>query len=307
MSLKEKIKENCKIHTYHFNTKFRQKYYKNPSSKCTMGFNLSSKFSAVRLSSLSLPNSWYLFSSLLENNKFIIQMENTATNNTEVLEVVIPEGNYSSTDLETFLNSTYFYESGRTYGFVKIKFTINKLNLKSQFSLVNTNIESDVKFHLIFIDGNSTSIMTTCGWLLGFRYGKYFSIKDEIYSEGLFDGAGDKYIYFCLVSRDLNGNNNHKIIFDNEREMSLSNLENPKVILSKIHMRNGKFSINLDTEVDNAYSFNKLIIFSKPKEFDKVSISLLDEYGQEIFLNNMDFSFSLEFTEYDAIDLINDL
>ena len=108
MSLKEKIKENCKIHTYHFNTKFRQKYYKNPSSKCTMGFNLSSKFSAVRLSSLSLPNSWYLFSSLLENNKFIIQMENTATNNTEVLEVVIPEGNYSSTDLETFLNSTYF-------------------------------------------------------------------------------------------------------------------------------------------------------------------------------------------------------
>jgi len=307
MSLTEKLTEKLKIHTYHFNTKFREQYYKNPSSRCKMAFNLSERFHAVRLASLSLPNSWYLFSSLLENNKFIIQMENEATGNIEILEIIIPEGNYTAGDLETHLNTTYFCESGRTYGFSKIKFSINKINLKSQFSLVNTNIEENMKFHLVFIDSTTTSIMSCCGWILGFRYGKYYNIKDEIYSEGLFDGAGDKYVYFCLTNQHFNGHIKHKIIFDNEREMSLGDSSSPKIVLTKIHLRNGKFSINLDTDVDNAYSFNKMIIFSQPEEFDHISISLLDEYGQELFLNNMDFSFSLEFIEFKAEGLIGDI
>ena len=36
---------------------------------------------------------------------------------------IIPDGNYTSEDLELFLNTTYFCESGRTYGFIKIKFS----------------------------------------------------------------------------------------------------------------------------------------------------------------------------------------
>ena len=66
------------------------------------------------------------------NNRFTVQVENETTGSIEVLEVIIPDGNYTSNDLELFLNTTYFCESGRTYGFVKLKFTINKLTLKDK-------------------------------------------------------------------------------------------------------------------------------------------------------------------------------
>ena len=39
-------------------------------------------------------------------------------------------------------------------------------------------------------------IYNTLGWTLGFRLGNYIKIKQKIISEALFDGGGDRYIYF---------------------------------------------------------------------------------------------------------------
>lgn len=287
----EKISNENEIITYHFNTKFREDYYKNPSTRCNFPFTITDKFKALRLSQICIPNSWFLFSRLLNNNKFIIQYEDETNDNIEILEVFIPDGNYNPSELESFLNKTYFYESERTYGFSKIKFCINKTTLKSQFSLVNTNIDENIKFHLIFVDSNTSTIMATCGWILGFRYGKYYNVKDEVYSEGLYDGGGDRYVYFCLTNTELEDNyNKHVILLDNERESLKST-----VVLAKIYMKNGKFSINIDDEKDNMFTYNKVLILKNPKQFQSISVNLIDQYGQEIFLNNMDFSFSLEF------------
>ena len=291
MSLKDKIYSENEIITYHFNTKFRKNYYKNPSTRCILPFTLSDKFRAIRLSHIAIPNTWYLFSTLLNNNRFTVQVENETTGSIEVLEVIIPDGNYTSNDLELFLNTTYFCESGRTYGFVKIKFTINNLTLKSQFSLVNTSIEETIKFHVIFVEENTLNIMATSGWILGFRYGKYYNIKDEIFSEALFDGGGDRYVYFCLTNTELEDNyNKHIILLDNERESLKSNK-----VLSKLYLKNGKFSINVDDEVDNAFSYNKILVLKNAQSLSNIQINLIDQFGQEIYLNNMDFSFSLEF------------
>ena len=287
----EKILNENELITYHFNTKFRKEYYKTPSTRCDFPFNLTDKFKTVRLSHICIPNSWYLFSNLLKNNKFIIQLENEITDNIEILEVIIPDGNYTPLELENFLNTTYFHESGRVYGFNKIKFKISKNTLKSNFCLVNTSIEESIKFHLIFVSLDSISIMTTCGWILGFRYGKYYNVKDEVYSEGLYDGGGDRYVYFCLTNTELEDNyNKHIILLDNERESLKST-----IVMAKIYLKNGKFSINIDDEKDSVSSYNKILILKNSKQFQNISISLLDQYGQEVFLNNMDFSFSLEF------------
>ena len=35
--------------------------------------------------------------------------------------------------------------------------------------------------------------------------------------------------------------------------------------------------------------------FNGPVDFERIHLKLLDEYGNPIYLNNMDFSFSLEF------------
>lgn len=291
MSLNDKINNEIDTLTYHFNTKFRKFYYKTPSTRCELPFTLTDKFKAIRLAHICLPNSWYLFSKLLENNTFSIQIENTTTKSVEVLEVVIPEGSYTAPELELYLNSTYFHESGRTYGFGKIKFTINKITLKSQFSLVNTSIEETIQFHLIFITQTTSSLMSTAGWILGFRYGKYYNIKDEIFSEGLYDGGGDRYIYFCLTNTELEDSyNKHVILLDNERESLKSS-----AVLAKIHLINGKFSVVVDSGMDNMVSFSKTLILKTGKSLTNIGINLIDQYGQEVFLNNMDFSFSLEF------------
>ena len=65
------------------------------------------KFQAVRLSQICLPNSWYVFSNLLENNYFIVQIENEGSDQLEILEVIIPEGNYTADELETYLNDNF--------------------------------------------------------------------------------------------------------------------------------------------------------------------------------------------------------
>lgn len=293
MSLKKRIKNsNYSVETFHLNTKFRNEYYKTPSTKCTIPMKDTQKFQAVRLSQICLPNSWYVFSNLLENNYFIVQMENEGSDQLEILEVIIPEGNYTADELETYLNTTYFADSERIYGFRKIRFTINKHTLKSQFSLVDCGIESTLKFDLIFVKENTPSLMATCGWILGFRYGKYYNVRDEIYSEGLYDGGGDRYIYFCLTNTELeNGKTSHVIALDNEVESNDSTH-----VLSKIYLNNGKFSININEDRDNEISFNKSLILGKDITLTKgIDIKILDQYGQEIYLNNMDFSFTLEF------------
>ena len=292
-NFEKKIASKLETVTYHFNTKFRDKYYQTPSTKCRLTFLESEKFKSLTLQDICIPNSWYLFSNLLENNKFIIQIESTKSGSIEILEVVIPEGNWTPDELTTFLNKTYFYESGRTYGFVKIKMEINSQTLKTNFSMINTLIEDVLKFHIIFITGTTLSIMSTCGWLLGFRYGKYFNIKDELYSEALFDGGGDRYVYFCLNNKEFDEPyNKHLILLENERESNKS-----KTVLAKINLKNGKFALDIDENTESSISYKKTILLKKSKKISFLDINLLDQYGQEIFLNNMDFSFSIEFVK----------
>ena len=133
--------------------------------------------------------------------------------------------------------------------------------------------------------------MSTCGWLLGFRYGKYYNVKDDVQSEGLYDGGGDRYVYFCLTNTEFEDNyNKHVILLDNERESLKSS-----IVMAKLYLKNGKFSINIDDDKDTEYTYNKILILKTAKQLQNISINLIDQYGQEIFLNNMDFSFSLEF------------
>lgn len=293
-----RIEQAYEIESFHFNTKFRKNYYKTPSTKCELPFLLSDKFKSLTLQSICIPNSWYLFSELLENNKFIVQVENLTTESLEVLEVIIPEGNYTPEELTHFLNSTYFYESNRTYGFVKIKISIDKHTLKTSFHLVNTQIEEQIKFHLIFVEATTSSIMSTCGWLLGFRYGKYFNVKDEMYSEGLYDGGGDRYIYFCVTNNELEDvYNKHIILLDNERDHPKS-----QSVLAKIHLKNGKFALHTDESQDNELTYKKTLVLKNPRALSSLHINILDQYGQEIYLNNMDFSFSIEFVKSDDQD-----
>ncbi len=72
--------------------------------------------------------------------------------------------------------------------------------------------------------------------------------------------------------------------------------------MAKIHLKNGKFALHTDENPDNELTFKKTLVLKNPKALSSIHINLLDQYGQEIFLNNMDFSFSMEFTKSQDID-----
>ena len=86
---------------------------------------------------------------------------------------------------------------------------------------------------------------------------------------------------------DFNKNrNDNNIIF-------LDNSFIDKDILGKIYLRDGKFHVNVD-DSDGEGSLKKRE-FNGPVDFERIHLKLLDEYGNIIYLNNMDFSFALEF------------
>ena len=120
-----------------------------------------------------------------------------------------------------------------------IKFSIDSKNFKTRFEIIEDVLEChDFHYSLIFLENVNDNLMSTAGWLFGFRLPKYLNITGNLQSEGLFDGSGDKYIYLCLNDYQYNTNITNIIGFDK----SIMN-EN---ILAKIPIVNGKLSIVID-------------------------------------------------------------
>ena len=126
-------------------------------------------------------------------------------------------------------------------------------------------------------------MMNTAGWLLGFRLPSYESITENIQSEGLFDGSGDKYIYLSLTDYQYNTNSTNIVGFDKSFM--------DEDILAKIPMTNGKLSIVID---DNNNPLTKKRVYNGPVNIRKLHIKIFDKFGNIIDLNNMDLSLTLE-------------
>ena len=182
-----------KVYTnVHFNSKYRDNYYN--SSASNFQYTLPQPIDEVvslKLSSISIPNTWYVFSHELKNNRFIVEISSNCYD-FSVHEIVIPDGNYDDCMLETFLNNTYFYNSGNENPLKYVKFSILNNSLKSVFEFVDTAPEP-ISMNVKFVDNETDNVMFTAGWILGFRYGSYLNVEKHLISEGLYDAGGDRY------------------------------------------------------------------------------------------------------------------
>jgi len=312
------VKRITQLLNLNLNSCFRNNYYQ--SNPCDFLYIIPSEIknvTAMRVASIEIPNSWYLFSNIKKNNVFEIVFNvpanydnnGTKTNTSCSYIIEIPEGNYDSEKLQDFLNSTYFYEapSGSQYKktYLKyIKFSINKSNLKSTFELINllssssslsstssnNNNDDDIlsekerlRFSLKFTQGINQNIMNTFGWIIGFRSGNYINIDEAITSEALFDGGGDRYIYVCINDFQYNTNPLNMVCFDK----SVFNED----VIAKIPMVNGKLSLIIN---DNNNPLVKVRRYNGPVNLSRLQIKIVDHFGTIIDLNNMDFSLTLE-------------
>jgi len=276
------VKRITQLLNLNLNSCFRNNYYQ--SNPCDFQYIIPSEIKNVlsmRLVSIEIPNSWYLFSSIKKNNTFIVEIhlegEKTEYN------IIIPDGNYDSDTLQHYLNTTYFCESGLETPLKNIRFSINNYNLKTSFEVVESDLLTNFNFSLKFIDNINQNAMNTLGWTLGFRLGSYLNIHEKICSEGLFDAGGDRYIYLCINDYQYNSNASNTVCFD---KSVLS-----EDVIAKIPMINGKFSLIVN---DNNNSLAKIRRYNGPINLSRLQIKIIDKFGTVIDLNNMDYSLTLE-------------
>jgi hypothetical protein len=275
------IKRIVQLQNLNLNSCFRDNYYSSFSTNFSYTIPVEIKnIISLRLASIEIPNSCYLFSKKKKNNFFKIEVK--INNEIETHNIIIPDGNYDNETLTYYLNTTYFNESGINDNLKYIKFTIDNITFRTKFEIVDCDIPN-YKISVYFVENVNQNIMNTFGWIIGFRIGSYLNIIDSIISEGLFDGSGDTYVYFSLNDYQYNNNISNIICFQD--------CINDNDILAKIPLTNGKLSLIIN---DNNNPLTKTRIYNGPVNINKFQIQILDKFGEVVDLNNMDFSFTLE-------------
>jgi len=272
-------------------TRFRQNYFTTQSSNFHLDLPLRlTEVVSLQLSALEFPSTFYAISRIFGNNYFVIRIEGE-----EPLIVTIPDGNYTYSVLQTYLN-TFITSVSVPVAYQTISFTTDIVSGISPSgtgkmiatSSVGTIFTLDFSTNKIGNEDNSIPLQLKFGWLIGYRKAKYSDLSEYI-SEGIVDVVGPKYLY--MVVDDFNNNQNDGFY---------------GAFTSSILNKNILARITISGSVFNIIGQNNLNLITSPRQYfgpvdiQKLQIQLLDEYGRVIDLHNMDYSFCLTFqTIYD--------
>ncbi len=270
------LKEN-KTKYVNIDSRFSDEY-KETNSKSEYTITLSEKITDVKktgIKSIELPVSFYNISSNLGNNTFKLIY------NTTSYLFNIPDGNYTSTDLKSKLNSLATYYS------LNVNFDIQN----NKFIITNNSGNNvTVNFNTDDI-GNITkyNFKSRLGWLMGFRNYQYIiPSSSNITAEATFDLNIPKYLYLA-IDEFGKGNQNS---FISPLPTSLIN----KNIIARICCDYKQYPYG---SVLYANEYNGLLIsdtrsYTGKIDIQKLNIKILNEYGIVMDLNGLDYSFLLK-------------
>lgn len=307
-------------------TRFRSNY--SASSSTDFDINLPytiNNVTELRLSDVEFPATFYPFQDEFENNymwlKYTFNYSTDATNTShdKYIYFYVTPGNYYQDTLITNMQTAIDTEGlpltishdldfdndggvGDGTGKLTIEYTGDTTN-----SIVITNIELNFRASKIlegdynynashFIDSDddkiekyyntdtSISRYERMGWMLGFRNSIYTG-STSYTSEGQLDVIGPRYVY--LIVNDFNTSSN--VNFFSNSETSLLN-DN---ILGRISLKIGAFSVQSQNDFT---VYGEARYFFGPVNIDKLHVKVIDEFGRNVNLNGMDFSFTIQMT-----------
>jgi hypothetical protein len=288
-------------------TRFRDRYYETLSSDFMI--NLPTRINKVvsmQLTSVEIPTNFYSISGLYGNNYFVMQVfqlinevgyESSRT-------VVVPDGNYTANGLIDKINSIlsprlsngmlvnvddiYSYiqfllsttDDGSGSNKVTVKLNPVYPSIISRVEEIVLNFGTDIKGE------NDTKYITTkIGWNLGFINSIYKGYINYT-SEKPIEPNSIKYIY--LAVDDFNKSVNNSFITAFEKNGLKPN------ILARISMYGKGY--------DNLITNKKYEIITEPRTYfgpvdiHKLHISIFDDHGRILNMNNSDLSFCLKMT-----------
>lgn len=287
------LKRKTITQTIILNSLYRDDYLNTLSTDFSITLpNYFKNVLSIRLSSLQLPNVLFCISKNNNNNSLFITED--ALGGVEGI-VIIPDGNYDYTTFAALLQ-TEINTQLSTLNFVvtvdsatqKITitnivndFTMNFI-VKDSVSGVNTEYIINKNYKQLNCVNDITELYKKLGWIMGYRSALYTGQKSYV-AEGIYNGSFTEYIYFIL--NDFNNSQSQNII----GMFSKSTIGNN--ILAMIPLNANSFHICFDNGAD---FIEKKREYFGPVNIQKLKIQLLNQYGEILNLNCMDFSFSLE-------------
>ena len=234
---------------------------------------------SVRLSSIEIPNSFYTFSSIRGN----INFEMTYNNITELIE--INPGNWTSDDNTNPNSILYQLQTTINEKFNTTIFRVEYINpstrkiriTNSTFS--TTTPETSPLFSINFRVDNSRAADFGLGYDLGFRQSFYIN-TNTINAEAIINTLDTNYLFLTLDP-------DWKVI-EHETPDRTQLYSFAKIVIDQ-----PKFAI----VYDNKNTLTKEYFLKQPTNIHSIPVRVSDPYDQDIDLNGLDFSFTLELTE----------
>ena len=272
----------------------------------------------MQFSNLELPLTYYSFSRKQENITFnVLITQDDGLNVKYVCQ--ISEGNYGTVydlgfgttslrkGLEAEINAA-MYGAGIQIA-RDLCFRVDTISGRSVFALPmdtsGVSYSKVTEFEIQFAvdnDGNveqTENLQLRLGWQLGFRCASYRggpsftgAMGAAIVSEGIFFPRSPRY--FLLAIDDFNSGS----VNDYYLSAFQSSLFPPNVLtrLDIGPLRDNKGAYTLANSSGFVTQLNTVRNYFGPVNIEKLRITLYDEYGRIVDLNNMDWSFSLAFT-----------
>ena len=302
-------------------TRFRPSYYTTKSTNFDMMLpSMIKNVISMRVAAIEIPMTYYAISRSLGNATLLI-IDNTSTDG---WLLTLPDGNYEqswahetmASHIETAMNnaiSTAVPVTVSPSGAVTPKlggtllnplndicYTIDRVSGRSVFAKPSSGVNGvfidgfTIRFN-VDNDGNlnmDTSIQFRLGWQLGFRSAQYIcgagSKFGACVSEGICLISGPRYAFLSIDDHQKNTGPAYMVAYGSSVfQDSIITRINLAAELADV----GVYQISSDPGLTT--QMNRTREYFGPVDIQKMHISLYDEFGRIIDLNNMDWSFTL--------------
>lgn len=242
------------------------------------------KVVSMQLSALELPLTFYNISQKYGNNHFYLEVV-TAPTNTSIIQVLVPDGNYTNADLLQVINS----QINSTLFDLSFNIDLNA-NGSGTGKVVMTsigkpgNVVTNVKLDFIKDPGSQTDILHKLGWHLGFTK-KIYNGDTTYVSDTMPDSNRVRYLYLAIDDYNNSVNNNFLSAFQ-------KSVLSPNILARISPSSVNSFGLFIGNELNMVTEPRK---YFGPVDIQKLHIQVYDDMGRVVDLNGANFSFCLSF------------
>ena len=299
------------------NSKFRDDYYGTLSTDylTTLPTKLKEVVS-MELTGFEFPNTYFQISKSLGNNYFWLGWQKTSALVLVWYYISIPDGTYKRETMQNMINTQIQKATGKPSTECP-QCSIDAQSLRTVFALPITVNNAAAFLQLAFnrtrgpaqtptgnktytttdasqnnisppeINLSNSNIAQNFGWILGYRMAEYKASTAYV-SEGVYDSWGTKYLYVIVNDFQKNYTNLVEPIYNSS--LGRDN------ILARISLAPLLTTISEGTSLADQFNPGDFVRnYFGPVDIEKLRVTIVDEFGRVINLNNMDMSLALTF------------